>query len=475
MTRRGIAVVALGLTLGQASRAQEVEQIGPPATASVGAITSEPGGTVAPIGGGAGGKEEALAAPLLGGTIEATMAGAVIGRLRARTLTPEAAWKSGALDVDTLLYIVGERLGPWGGFFWERDDALRRALVKLLVEHGGDKIKDTSKLPITVRLWMADYYGNIGDERVLALAESVIADIKPGGAGQEDVALQAVERLGWFYRDKGEHEKSAQSWLRLEPMLKVAGWQVPDSLLEAARAWDRAEQEQKAQALYARVMQQEDGWLAGMAVWFQADHLISKEHHSEARALLQNRVKEAKGEGADNVRVALLSLLGYSHYRSGDFKQAKMISQQALAQYKALAQPKQGRGLEGQVERAKATIKWAECFSKQSVLCAPQKLFIVVAEDTSLQNPEKSSRVLVVRSLHSLQLDVVSDHPHLKVYPPEDVALSSVWYSKSKIRVEVMPQASKSFEANVLITSPSLPGLRMQVPVHVEFQQKSNP
>lgn len=400
---RGLTVVALGLALGQTSRAQQVEQIGPSSAGTVGAITSAAGGAVAPIGSPVGAeKAGASAASLSYGTIESAMAGVVVERLRARTLTPEEAWKSGALDVDDLLYIVGERLGPWGGFFWERDDALRRALVKLLVEHGGERLKDTGKLPITVRLWMADYYGNIGDERVLALVESVIADLKPGAVGQEDVALQAVERLGWYWRDKGEYEKGAQAWERLPLMFKVQSWWSADAMVEAARMWKSAGQNEKAQALYAKVAPIGDDWLTGLASWDQARSLIGKGEHEKARAILmQHPLKSGQAQ------ILKYSLLAYSYYRTGDFDKARQWAAQAINKHLGLKDEERKRDLDDAMYFAYSVFTWTEQWSKKILVCWPPAITVERGAATSSQ--------INLRTFPQRDLSVKVDRPGVQV------------------------------------------------------------
>lgn len=478
-SRRGFVVLALGLALGQAGRAQEVEQIGPPATASVGAITTEPGGTVAAIGSptGAGkdvapvgdGRAVALAAPLLGGSIESTMAGAVIGRLRARTLTPEAAWKSGALDVDTLLYIVGERLGPWGGFFWERDDELRRALVKLLVEHGGEKVKDTSKLPLTVRLWMADYWGNIGDERVLALAESVIADLKPGAAGQEDIALQAVERLAWFYRDRSEYLKGAQSWLRLEPLLSKVGWWQADATIMAAHLYLETPEKQKAGALYLRTAASNDVRLSVAGLGAYLNSLDSEEDYEEA----QKQMEQLLGRQVGNVHpkfVAASAMLGYLHYRKGGWATSRKYYEQAIAQSKLLISPQERDSVADVVSRAEAALQEIEQWQKQPIVCEPKSVHIVLGEESQ---GEPLTKRVYFSTFGSIPLTVSVDSAKCKVSMGRRWSDDDGLRTHQEVILEVAPESLKeSFKMVLTTSSARIKNSQVQMPVQIEVTKQ---
>ena len=89
----------------------------------------------------------------------------IVVQLRAHTATPQELWDAGAFNADDIVYFVNS-LDPWGGFYWDKDPELRRQMVALLVAHGQKQLAQPDKLSPAMRLWLADYYWSVGDEKV---------------------------------------------------------------------------------------------------------------------------------------------------------------------------------------------------------------------------------------------------------------------------------------------------------------------
>jgi len=319
------------------------------------------------------------------------------------------------------------------------------------VEHGGERLKDTGKLPLTVRLWLADYFGSIGDERVLPLAESVLADLKPGAVGQEDLALQAVERLGWYYRDRGEHEKSAQAWLRLEPLVSKPGWEVPDSVIEAARQWKQAGQGDKAQAAYARIAPLGDVWVTSVAVGDQARELMASGQQAPAQKMLRDALPLAMGSEA---QVLVQSFLARSLLLSGDLEGARSTAQQALDAYAKL--PRQQAVLESM---ARATRDEAAGWIQSPIQIEPRELKLPAVKEGA----QPIVRRLRVRTLKPATLAVTSSAPQIKARLLSEDGWGTAASTEQVLVIECAPGAPAN--AILSITSEQYPNVEAKVPV----------
>ena len=199
--------------------------------------------------------------PIIG--TAAADAPAIIDKLRSGELTAGEAWQSGELKLDDVLYLLGNYFDPWGGVEWQNADAVRLSLAELVVQHAPEKLKNPDELPLRVRLWVGDYLQSINDERAVALLESVLSEFKEAKADQDPAVFQAAQRLGNYYKSKGEWEKSAQAWSRVVPLHDDKDWRVSDAMIEAARMYAAAGNNDKAQELYARVPQVGKSWFTG--------------------------------------------------------------------------------------------------------------------------------------------------------------------------------------------------------------------
>lgn len=214
----------------------------------------------------------------------------VVAQIAGGTLSAEQAWQNGSLTLDGVYDFFEHQVNPWGEIEGQSDNSLRLSLAGVLVNHGGERLQEVSKVPLPVRVWLADYFQNQKDARVLTWGESVLSELKvPQGEAQERLAFQAIERMGWFYRDQGQYEKGAQNWLRLLTLVSPGSSSQPDAMLEAARLYTAAGQSREARELYARVDQSDNGHFRGMALYDQASQLIDKQP-AQARDLVLQKM-----------------------------------------------------------------------------------------------------------------------------------------------------------------------------------------
>ncbi len=177
-------------------------------------------------------------------------------QIKADTLTPEAAWQSGALTFDNLADLLEHPADPWIINERRTDGGLHHRLIALLLQHEGARLEDLPKVPQRLRLWLADYYQFNSDPKCLKVAQSILDQkISPlpdtnDASSDMQIVYQAIERMAWFYRDQDQGEKGAQMWLSMLQWLKQPGWWQTFPQVEAARYYRGAGQIEKAKELY---------------------------------------------------------------------------------------------------------------------------------------------------------------------------------------------------------------------------------
>lgn len=175
-------------------------------------------------------------------------------------------------------------------------------------------------------------------------------------------------------------------------------------------------------------------------------------------------VVKITGRYADQITVALLSLLSYAHYMTGRFDFSQQYAEQTIAQYKSLTNPLKGEGLEGQVERAYNILSWIEQWKKEPIVCAPRDLRIVVREQKPIL------RRLAVYSFNNIPLTVASGNPNIRVRVATD-SEAGEYYFRNVVTIEISAEAlTKNFKTMIVIGSPKFPAFRVRVPVRVQVQ-----
>ena len=385
------------------------------------------------------------------------VAEAVLESLRAGRQTPREAWASGALTADDLFYIFEHKVDEWGGFYWEKDLELRRALEAVWVEHGGARLETPEKLSPQLRLWLADYYGSVRDARAVPLAESILSEFKAPSETGSALAFLAVERLGWYYRDIGEADKAAQSWLRMKSYQPPTGWWVPDSMLEAARIYLYAGQEQKAQTLYQQIEQFGNGWTTGMAHYERADILIRDGEFARAQQLLHEPLG---GEGAADAQVALSTLSAYAYYMSGDFERAVGASDAAVRASKELTGT--SHPLQSQVNDASEVAGWIALWKETPFAVIPSKIRAVARTD------QPAFETITIRSFQEIPLAISADNPKLQVKLVGSGARSQYYFEQQAALLIEPGTITASLDASITVSSSKFPAFKTRLPVHVE-------
>lgn len=385
-------------------------------------------------------------------------------QLRAGTLTAEQAWGLGLLDERELLYLLDN-------FWFPSKD--RIALAKVLVAHGDELLRDTSKIGPRAKLALAEYYRSVLDPRLVPIAKEILAAIRQPVPDEANDRVPVVNLLASYHVEKGELEKALDVYLQA-PRYSLDREYLAAHVLHAARIYKQLGNVEKAQELYEQVPQYGFAWATGTARHDQAQELIAQGRHEEARKLLQEPVS---GLYEDQVKVGMLALLGYSHYRTGEFETARQYSQKAIAQYKVLKNPMQGEGLEGQVSMAQAILSWIERWAREPVIVAPQRLRVVVNRD---ERDKPVTRRLFVRVPYPVPLTATTDSPQVVARLSDDWRMDGVdalaappaYYIEKEVMVEIAPQAlGKVSAATLLVSSAAHPDFKVRVPMQIEVQK----
>ena len=371
----------------------------------------------------------------------------VLAQIAAGTVSGEQAWQSGGLTADDL-----KRALETAPLQWE--DPYCTALAGMLAKHYPDDVRDTATLDTRVRLWLAVYYRSQKDERAVPLYESLLADKQQS----EYVIECAICGLAAYYKTVGDYKHAAQTWMRAQ-QLSQSSMLRANSLVDAARLYKRMGDEQTAADLYAKVPQYGYGWATGVALLDQASGLLSRGEHERARELLQRPVE---GRYADQIRVALLDLLGSSYYRTGDLASAERVSQETIALYRSVADPLRGADdLSHHMVSSERRLRWI-AFWKQTPFYGDRARVRLLPTSAG----SVASETFTIRCYR--EVDLSADPSALG----DRVTVADRWsggdpnYYERRITVAAAsPTSVRRGESWVTIRSPQFPGLELRVPL----------
>lgn len=415
---------------------------------------------VAPLGAKAGAKEVAA----VGLSASAVKMPLLVTKLRAHQVTPQEAWAAGDLEVPDLIFFL-ESLDRWGGFSWDKDPDLRRQMVALLVEHGQKQLEHPEQLSPAVRLWLADYYQSLGDAKCLTLCESILNEQKEPQKGENALVFQTLERMAWFYRDQGQFEKSAQSWLCVSSSIPDQGWWQPDVFVEAAKMYEQAGEVEKAEQTYAKAPIVHIAWPDGVTVTNHAQLLIKLGRYKEARRLLSQGMSGPDTEGINPI---ILECLGDSYYFAGDLAQAASYARQAIASCNALQDSQHSVYLDAVLPINQERLRWIEKWPKEPIICAPRHLNVTRSYIQVQEESDAVTRRFYVRTLRRVPLRVSSNNKLVTARVVEGQSHQSLQrhFYQQEVSVSISPEAVQTgAQAIITINSPDLPAYQAQLPV----------
>ena len=241
-----------------------------------------------------------------------------------------------------------------------------------------------------------------------------------------------------------------------------------EMLLKTARAWKYAGDQAKASVFYQKTVADGDGWMGGLALWDQADALLQAGKDEQARAVLKTPVG---GFHAEQIKIALLSQLGYSYYRTGEWEQAKKYCDETIAlSEKAPLLP--DAGLEQRVMQAREVLRLIGHWQNRPLICEPLEISTTVAQNTVSQ---PIAVFFTIRTFGEIPLTISCDDPRLTTrVAPKGVAGDAANYHflGKDVLVQIAPQVlNQDFETTLLVKSPQFAGFEERVKIRVEVKR----
>lgn len=428
---------------------------------------------------------------------DAVSGDAWLSELKAGTLSLDEAWARGYLSAGNVLDIAG-RWRDWSA----EGKRLRVELVRSLAERAPEvlSLESPGALGDWKRLVGVGYQAQ-KDERAVLWYEAALRDLQSrrvqqgqqGGVGglvgrAERPALKRglygrvtsegepswvaeIGGLARFYAERGQHEKAGQTWERAGDYSRHPDWRA-DALIEAARAYSRAGQENKAKALYARVSQYENAWFTGLAADDQFLTLISQKKYREARLLIDHSMLGAETE---QTKILLLSDSGQLHYAVGEWIKVKKDSEEAIALFESLKPEQRRAGIDTRINTAQARLMMSQQWLKQPLRVEQNEIRVKTQRSENVQPPiiEK----IYVRSPKDVSLQVSVNIDKIKAYVSgvkTDESVNS-YYFQQEVVVEISANGVSDINAQLTIKSASPSEAMIELPIFVEAEDPVQP
>ena len=399
----------------------------------------------------------------------------VLSRVLSGEMTATEAWQKKLLSLDDITWILSDVVDAWGGFDWKKNLPVRRELSRLAWEQGGAQLHAQALAPKvlsrSLRLWLADYVGSIGDARVLAICEQILKETPlpvTGGeaSGDKPLVFQTVERIGWFHRDKGRYGESAAAWLRLPSMYANQGWWPAAAYVVAARMTTRAGEPDKADKLYALVPHNGDAWSLTLVTFDRARELMNRKKHAEARQMLTQAIADTRD---DESKAAMLALLSYSYRLTGEWEQARQKAKESMQQSAALPDAKRTGNSQGTENLAQSTFKEVDGWLREPIQVEPRELVITIVKGSMAP----VVRRLHVRTLEDAPLKVTSNTAafNARIVTGDGWGSGTTKGGEAKeVVVEITPDATLRAGGHELVISSPDTAFQARVPVQIEVR-----
>ncbi len=402
-------------------------------------------------------------------------------------LSPEDAWKQGVLDAATVQ--DGLSKGLAGG----EDDASKRLRVSLgglLVRHAPDVAKDALKQPKAVQLALADFYDSQDDEKAAPLYEALLKQMQaPYEQGLVFLAL------GKFWSRQKQPEKAQAVFERGRDVLQGNHPHfAAEMMLGAARAYWKVGNQEKANYFCEQVQKQGDGWMSGMALYYQAEQLFAKRDLDGAIAVLKRPVS---GFLADDIQVVLHNELTAAFYAQHKWDEARQSAREAEQHFAKVATPDDM--VKNNLNIAHNYLHLIEQWEKTPIV-EPRQFDVIVKRPEAPSAPkrelpwwgeevQRGNHMVPIRrlspgtpliekqtvsSFRGVPMTVQSDNPKVTATLEEVENPRTLFVEATRpLTVQVAPeslQVGTTIEATLTVTSTDFPNFQLKVPVHIEVQ-----
>lgn len=404
---------------------------------------------------------------------EAARSSLLLERLGRGEGVDEMAHK-GEIGVADVRYLLAERVEPWGFFNGQDAVETRRALARWLLQNDKrleEQIAQPQVLPRTLRLWVADYLGSVGDERVIAVCEQILKDTPlplggDDGQGDKPLVFQTIERMARYLGDRGKHAESGQMWQRLPSFYTAREWWNADAMIEAGRAYEAAGQSSQSRAAYIQAISGDNDGFASGALWEYANHLIRQGQVDAAQQfVLQFEPKAPEVLGRKGFIAA--SLLGYLHYLKGEWKEARQSYELCLARRAQLATPKQREDARDIAASAQKMLRLIGQWEAHPLVSDPERIDIAVGQEAPDAPITRRFLVSMFREV-PLKLSSSNAQVQLAVEDSPWAADSQPLQFEKQIVVSIPPSLLRQeTAADIVISSPQLPKYLLHIPLKI--------
>ncbi len=273
-----------------------------------------------------------------------------------------------------------------------------------------------------------------------------------------DHLWQRFEALQVDYEKAGDEKRAEELLPKVgDALLKMpvkSGYVEGAALsLETARWLTGQGRYEQAALFYAHVPNFRDEWHTALAICDQATTLINQGKNEEARRLLNMPVD---GQGANQIRVALLFLKARSYYKTGDFKIAINYAQQIIDQAAAM---------EISPAEAMAIQNWSLRWSKAPILTTKQKLRLVIMLQEQSEKPVTSH--FFVRTLHDVPLVATVSDERMQIRVTGNKKEND-YFAQTDLALEVPRSLSQSVNATITVSSPQFPDYQAKILLEVQ-------
>ena len=383
-------------------------------------------------------------------------------QIKAGALTMEEAWQSGALTYDNIADLLEHETDVYVIHFQGEDRRLHHQLVELLLQHESARFDALEKVPQRVRLWLADYYQSQGNEKAIAVAQSIVAEHQQPTKGSEPIVFQALERQAWFYQEQRKYELAAETWKRVPSYVTNTDWMIPDAIWQTGRYYLWAGKPDVAEPYFAQAAKQENKFIVTMVTYDKVGALLNAGKNAEASQLAQATLQTVT-EPVD--RALNLMLLSQSLYANGDFAEAQAAAQSCIEEAAKAKNVNAAIGFDVVSPTAKGLLRWSQLWQKKPLVCSPESL------NYKVNTQQTMSKVRVnVRSFKAVPLSVKCDDARVKyaVVPLED----DPWFPRRETRfaeqiIEIEVPLTAALQTELHISSARLPGVTCDIPLQI--------
>ncbi len=386
-------------------------------------------------------------------------------QIKAGTLTPEAAWQSGALTFDNIADLLEKEPDVYVINYREGSDGLHQRLLALLLQHEGARLQNLNKVSPRLRLWLANYYWLQGDAKTIEVAQSLLDEFPPPAVGPGMIAYQAMERIAWFQRDKGQHQKSGETWLLWKAYQGGPDWAPINVKLEAVRELDAAgpQNAEQVSKLRQELIAQKDGWTTAL-VYYEEYHALLAAGKPEAARRALGKPIDATTSAAEG-RIAQSAWLAQIAYQSGDLDDALRLSKIAVDAGQGVAI--NSASFRYLYQMARDTQTRAGGWKKNPIQTDTKEILFEINPNEPNQTHYKR---VIIKTYGDISINASVDNPafQARVLPDNIWQYHSLKPSEQKVIVQIsLETITLGGKATLLISSPEFPNFQLSVPVLV--------